>query len=880
MSFPIYRPIIWLTISMIIGILGGEAVPGYGPWVLMLAAALVVVLVIFLKRKIPVLLLPLILFSSIGYLSIQSWVAPKFPDHHIRHFVDSKTCKITGAILDEPFYDRNRTRFVMETVSIVRDGDPVSVCGRVRVTVANGPISLSKGDSVSFFGRLRSIRNFNNPGGFDYERYMAFQKIWVRSYVVADKLSIQSRGSISSWMTVFDDRRNRISEMIDGLGMNASQRTQAVKAVSKALLIGDRKGISTALREKFNRTGVGHLLAISGLHIGIVATVAFAILRWMVAWLSPVLWAGWTRRTAAILTFVPVLAYGLLAGMSPSTQRAVIMVSVFLLTLLFDRQQDLVNTICIAGLLVLVINPPALFSISFQLSFMAVLVIVCGMSLMRPILPKTKSIKVRSHLKNRILVQSQGGLKFQPAGILKYFEDLKRELNTRFGAKDIFEIASTLISKVLAFMAVTLFATLGTAPLVMAYFNQVSLIGLVVNVVAIPLVGFLVVPLGLLSVFIQVLSTDVASICLQLSHWILDKAISVIDFFSGLPFAAVKTFTPSLVEIGLYYLLLLGLFNWVSARSQESQSRLPIGLKRNIAYVMLVLAAFGWVIDTGYWVHQRFWHKDLRIMIFDVGQGSAALLELPGGRNILIDGGGFSDNAVFDTGKNIIAPYLLRNKIKTIHTLFLSHPNSDHLNGLIYIAEHFNVKQAITNNESSPTMGYQLFMETLQRQGIDTPVYRVLERATTVAGAKIEILYPAENFLEKTSQEKWRNKNNNSLVVKVSYGQHAFLFPGDIMAQGEKALVNAAGENLKSMVLVSPHHGSSSSSTQLLVEQVDPKIVVISCGWMNRFKFPSKSVLQRYENLGAEVLRTDLNGAIQIRTDGQEMSIRTTLTNH
>lgn len=427
---------------MIVGILGGEACPGYGPWVLALAGVSVVALMICLKRKVPALLLPLVLFSSIGYLSIQPWVSPTFPDHHIRHFVDSKTCKISGTILDEPFFIRNRTRFVMETVSVVQDGNPVSVCGRVRVTVANGPISLSKGDRVSFFGRLRSIRNFNNPGGFDYERYMAFKNIWARSYVVADKLSIQSKEKKHNGMIVFDDRRNRISEMIDGLGMEASQHSQDVKAVSKALLIGDRTGISQSLREKFNRTGVGHLLAISGLHIGIVATVSFAILRWMVAWLSPVLWAGWARRTAAILTFVPVLAYGFLAGMSPSTQRAVIMVSVFLLTLLFDREQDLINTICIAGLLILVINPPALFSISFQLSFMAVLVIVCGMSLMRPILTKTKGLKAISHLKNRILVQSQGGLKFQPTGILKYFEDLKRERNTEVGPKDIFEITS------------------------------------------------------------------------------------------------------------------------------------------------------------------------------------------------------------------------------------------------------------------------------------------------------------------------------------------------------------------------------------------------------------------------------------------------------
>jgi len=832
MSLPIYRPVIWLTISMIVGILGGEACPGYGPWVLTLTAALVVALVVCLRRKMTALFLPLLFFGSIGYLSIQPWVAPRFPDHHIRYFVDSKICKITGTILDKPVSKRNRTRFVMEVVSIVQDGNPAPVCGRLRVTVSKEPISLSKGDSVSFFGRIRAIRNFNNPGGFDYERYMAFQHIWARSYVVAEKLSVQSRGKASKWMSVFDERRTRISEMIDGLRIESSGSARSVKAVSKALLIGDRKEISTDLRGKFNRAGVGHLLAISGLHIGIVATVTFAIFRWIVAWLSPVLWTGWTRRTAAILTFVPVLAYGFLAGMSPSTQRAVIMVSVFLLTLLFDRDQDLINTICIAGMLILVINPPSLFSISFQLSFTAVLVIVFGMSLMRPILEKTNGIK------------------------------------------------ATLITKGVTFMAVTLFATVGTAPLVMAYFNQISLIGVVVNIVAIPLVGFLAVPLGLLAVFIQVFSTGAASACLQLSHWVLEKAILVIDIFSGLPVAALETITPSLVEISLFYLMLLGVSNWYYAGHQGKHSNLSVGLRRGIAYGMLLFAAFGWVLDAGYWIHQRFWHKDLRIMIFDVGQGSAALIELPGGRNLMIDGGGFADNAVFDTGKNIIAPYLLRNKIKTIHTLFLSHPNSDHLNGLIYIAEHFNVKQAITNNESSQTMGYQLFVEALKKHGIDAPEYRTLERITTVAGTKIEILYPAEDFLEKTLQERWRNKNNNSLVIKVSYGRHAFLFPGDIMAMGEKVLVAAVGKNLKSTVLVSPHHGSGSSSTPLLIEQVNPEIVVVSCGWMNRFKFPDKSVLQRYETIEANVLRTDMNGAVQICTDGREMNIRTAITNH
>ncbi|MBW2513724.1 MAG: ComEC family competence protein [Deltaproteobacteria bacterium] len=423
MLYPIYRPIIWLTISMIAGTLAGDAFPGHGPWVLTLAVVSVGVLVICLKRKIPALLPPLLLFGSIGYLSIQPWAAPNFPDHHIRHFIDSKIFKIDGIVIEEPVYDPNRTRFVMEAGSIVQDGNSVRVCGRVRVTVSNGPISLSKGDRISFLGRIRAIRNFNNPGGFDYERMMAFQNIWVRSYVSAEKLSVQSKEKTPGRLTVFEKRRAMISEMIDKLGAQATGRAQDVRAVSKALLIGDRKEITSALREKFNRAGVGHLLAISGLHIGIVAGVTFAFFRWALAWLSPVVWPGWTRRTAAILTFLPVLAYGVLAGMSPSTQRAVVMVGVFLLTLLFDREQDLINTICIAAMLILVIHPPSLFSISFQLSFTAVTVIVTGVSLIQPVPQKPKGIK------------------------------------------------SILVNRVVAFLAVTLFATVGTAPLVKAYFN-------------------------------------------------------------------------------------------------------------------------------------------------------------------------------------------------------------------------------------------------------------------------------------------------------------------------------------------------------------------------------------------------------------------------
>ena len=194
---------------------------------------------------------------------------------------------------------------------------------------------------------------------------------WVR----AEELKIDPQRPSFSVDRLIQDARRRLGRIIDAAtGGDATDE----KAVLKALVFGDRSGIGDDLRQRFNRSGVGHLLAISGLHVGIVAMLTFGVFRWLSSFCSPLLWRGSGRRLAAGATLFPVLAYGMLAGMSPSTQRAVIMVAVFLAALLLGRSRDTLNTLAVAALVILVIFPPALFSISFQLSFAAVLAIVVG----------------------------------------------------------------------------------------------------------------------------------------------------------------------------------------------------------------------------------------------------------------------------------------------------------------------------------------------------------------------------------------------------------------------------------------------------------------------------------------------------------------------
>jgi len=263
--------------------------------------------------------------------------------------------------------------------------------------------------------------------------------------------------------------------------------------------------------------------------------------------------------------------------------------------------------------------------------------------------------------------------------------------------------------------------------------------------------------------------------------------------------------------------------------------------------------------------------------MIDVGHGNAALLELPYGQTMLVDGGGFSDNRVFDVGASIVAPFLWRQKIRTVDTLVLSHANSDHLNGLIYIAENFHVKRVWLNHESADTFGYRLFMETIKKNTIQLPVYPNIIGVHDINGVRINIMYPPVDFQDKSRTEPWRNLDNDSLVLKASFGQVSFLFPGDIKISAEHRLVSTIGDKLKSTVLLAPHHGSKTSSTQSFLEKVNPEVVVISSRYNSRFGFPHPAVLKRYQDMGCRVLKTAQNGAISMRTDGRTLTIMPTV---
>lgn len=820
-----FRPVIPLLLSFVAGVITALMFPGRWPWAVLVAVPALCMLFRALIIKAGTRLSPLFLYACLGYLAYAGGVAGPENPGHAAHYADGRRFHITGTIASEPVVQSFRRKCVLNDLSLAPvsgTSPPLAVSGGIQINIygrGNGAEKrFAPGDRIALTGEIRPFRSFRNPGGFDYTRHMAWQDIWGSVSISAAKIK-----NLSSSPRYFQARLDTIREQLRSLIRRASDGD--AEAVLAALVIGDREGITPALRTAFSRAGVSHVLAISGLHVGVVAAAAFGFFNWLLSFWRPLLMRAWTRKGAALAAVFPVVFYGVIAGMSPSTQRAVVMVVVFLLTFLIEREQDLFNTIALAALLILILHPPTLFSISFQLSFAAVLAIAFGMWAFRE--PIASSLQT----KNR-MIRFAGGL-----------------------------------------FLVTLFAVVGTAPLVMHYFNLFSLAGLFANLVVVPIMGSLVVSIGLFSALVLYPVSDRLALWgFQCCDMLLRPVIRFVAWLAEMPWSAVPAVTPSILEMACWYLLAAGGVLLLARKNKGCSVINPTARRwwpRVLAAAGLVLAA-----DAGYWAYQRFWNPDFRVTVLDVGQGNAALLELPGGRCAVIDGGGFSDNAVFDVGERVVAPYLWRNKIRTVDTVILTHPDADHLNGLLYLLKHFHVKEVISTHQPSESAAYREFLDLIRDQGIRHPNPGELDNPRLQNGVSLRFYCPfappagtGDGFAKADSPDA----NNHSLVVRAAFGGFSILFPGDIERAAEAKLRDVFPEHLRSTILIAPHHGSNTSSTPEFLDAVRPSAVIISSGKPDRF--PSPKVLDRYRHKHYQIYRTDENGAVRIVMDGKGMRI-------
>lgn len=400
--------------------------------------------------------------------------------------------------------------------------------------------------------------------------------------------------------------------------------------------------------------------------------------------------------------------------------------------------------------------------------------------------------------------------------------------------------------------AMSLAASAGAAPLIARSFNRVAFSSFLLNFPAIPLVG-LIMGLGYAFLPFAAVAPGAAALPAALLRLLVSLFALVSHSLDAFPWLSIRVATPPKAVLAGYYATLGLLLVRPRFRFQR-----PSLLAAFLAFaLLLVLPPF------------RRGSPGLRVTMIDVGQGESILIEFPGRATMVIDGGGLASSP-FDVGERVVSPVLWRKGITRIDRLVLTHTHPDHLDGLVALARNFRIGELWEGLPAAPVEGaYAALLKALPAKA----VRRLCARGQRfdVGPVTIEILHPAR---PEPGREPVAASNEDSLVVKMSYAGTSFLFMGDAGPRTERALLGS-GADLRSDVLKAGHHGSGASTSAEFLAAVRPRLVLVSAGEGNTYGFPSPALLARAAAVGAEVLRTDQDGAVEIRAEGRRLTVRT-----
>ncbi len=781
-----------VTLCFIFGILAGRFQP-----LLVESATLSLLLLIalsfFLRRKQAALFLSLPLFVLIGNLHVvQQLNVPQTTGQLAALIHEQTQVTLVGTLAgmvetntaqkEEPI-----SRFTLdaEEVRLGQHWQPVR--GKVRLSLSGRADDLLPGSTLMLLASIGPPHRFKTPGAFDYATYLAGKNIYLSGRISArqDVLTIKEQTQ-TNWHGLWyvpEQLRRQISLFL------RQQLTPDLAGVYEALLIGSRAGVRPELLERFKATGTMHILAISGLHIGLLTLLIAGLLRWLLGRSRWLLLHSHVPSLALLGSLPLLFVYALLAGMNTPVLRALIMAAILLMAVLLRRQHNLLHLLAAAVLLVLALNPLALFTVSFQLSFSAVAALILFLPQILPSKAKEQSSLLCRWLRPPIMV--------------------------------------------------SVAATLGTLPFMLFYFHRFSLIGPVMNLLIEPLLCFWALPWGLAALPCIFISPALAIQLLHIGGIALTAGQWCVAQGAALPWASVWTISPSLLEIVLYELLLL---LW-SLRYRKTA----------LLGAVLLVCHFTW----GLWLPEK--SPQSQVTVLDIGQGSSVFLHLPDGTRILADGGSTVDKI----GEQVIGPYLWSQRVWRLDQALISHPHSDHFNGMDFILRHFRPKTLWINGDTYREGTYQQILDQAQEQGMSVLIPK--------SGCK---LAQGKDFALTllTGSLPGRDVNDASLVLRYQHGSRAFLLPGDIGKQSEARLVQQ-DVDLRADVLLAAHHGSSTSNSPELLAAVKPRLIVVSAGRSARQKyFPAAVNLNLWQQKNIPVWITRQQGTITCLTNGEELN--------
>ncbi|MFZ1731590.1 MAG: DNA internalization-related competence protein ComEC/Rec2 [Bacteroidota bacterium] len=731
----------------------------------------------------------LALMTTVGMILCMNALR-SFPLDLLRFADQKEKVVLRGTVAADPRSAPDRQRFPLDVSRIISCKDTTAIRGRILLSYGRSQydkkdtlLPLRIGDVIEVRCRLRVPRPPRNPHAFDARSWLLQEGILLQaSASKGGDLRITGNDELSWWKHFVSGVRHGLRSAVAGL----YSPTHA--AVMNGLLLGDRSGIAEETLDDFRRSGIMHILAVSGLHAGIVLMMVFVPLERL----------RFPLRAAAALTALWLFAA--ITGFAPPVTRASLMATLFLGGVLLQRAGSSINALAVAGILIAAFDPLAILGLSFQLSFGAVL------------------------------------------GILLFHDRIQRALTALLPKRLRGKASDTLLSLI----ALTVAAQTLTMPLLAGNFGQISAVGLLTNVVAVPLV-FVVVCCGILSVTLFPLWTGMAQLFAATSGTALDLILASSDFFAAFPGGVIDLpALPSAIMI-----LYVGAIAYLSATPGRMRQKL------SLLSIFIVTA-----VISGTMLFPSPQAK-LRVTFLDVGQGDAILIEIPGSDAWLIDTGPGGDRG--NSGTQVILPHLRANGIRRLAGLVITHPDDDHRGGAAAVLNAVTVDSAYLSCTWPATgeSGALRKLMTSRTRGVRD--VRAGDMFTIGKQARLYVLSPPADIDCTPS-------NGNSVVLMLIYGSTRFLFTGDADVEAERRMIARYDSFLRADVLKVGHHGSTTSTSPGFAVKVKPKHAVITVGRNNHFNHPRQEVLNRLRLVGAKVHRTDLEGAVIFESDGESLT--------